>query len=260
MWQHGTPPEIPAPLAPIQLLAPLLEFQRVTVRYGATTALSELTLSVSAGEIVAVVGANGAGKSTLLRVACGEAPTSGRVVRLGSDARSLTAETAGALGVLLEDAPAWPELLVYDALVLSGRLHGLAGERLVERVRETLDACGLAHVASVPVHTLSRGYRQRLGWATALLHRPKLLVFDEPTTGLDDGQEEAVWHLLEAARARGVGALLSTHSLDRLGRVDRAIALHAGRLVASLGSDALADRPRTAIRTAIAEGLDAPSS
>jgi ABC-2 type transport system ATP-binding protein len=235
----------------------LLEFDGVRAAYGATVALDGVSLQVAAGELVGVVGANGAGKSTLLRIACGQAPQDGRVVRFGVPSPTLSREAATQVGVLLEDSPAWPELFVFDALKLSGALRRVPRSHLDERVGAVIVRCGLAAVAGARVDALSRGYRQRLGWALALLHGPALLILDEPTTGLDDAQEEAMWALLAEERARGAGALLSTHALERLAEVDRIVVLDAGRIVATLAASDLGGDVRATIRTRVEHARNA---
>ena len=112
-------------------------------------------------------------------------------------------------------------------------------------------------MAGARVDALSRGYRQRLGWALALLHGPALLILDEPTTGLDDAQEEAMWALLAEERARGAGALLSTHALERLAEVDRIVVLDAGRIVATLAASDLGGYVRATIRTRVEHARNA---
>lgn len=214
---------------------PDLDFDRVVVdevsrHFGRRRALSRVSFTCEAGRIAGLLGPNGAGKSTLLSIlATLAAPSSGEV-RYGS----LTAREAGPairarLGSLGHDLYLYPELTARENLRFFARLYRVDGAR----VDEALEAAGLADRADDLVSGFSRGMRQRLALERALLHRPRLVLLDEPFTGLDDRATSALVARLRAIRAAGAIVVLTTHDLDVIeGLLDLAVVLRDGRLVA----------------------------
>jgi heme ABC exporter ATP-binding subunit CcmA len=214
---------------------PELDFDRVVVdevsrHFGRRRALSRVSFTCEAGRIAGLLGPNGAGKSTLLSIlATLAAPSSGEV-RYGS----LTAREAGPairarLGSLGHDLYLYPELTARENLRFFARLYRVDGAR----VDEALEAAGLADRADDLVSGFSRGMRQRLALERALLHRPRLVLLDEPFTGLDDRATSALVARLRAIRAAGAIVVLTTHDLDVVeGLLDLAVVLRDGRLVA----------------------------
>jgi heme ABC exporter ATP-binding subunit CcmA len=214
---------------------PELDFDRVVVdevsrHFGRRRALSRVSFTCEAGRIAGLLGPNGAGKSTLLSIlATLAAPSSGEV-RYGS----LTAREAGPairarLGSLGHDLYLYPELTARENLRFFARLYRVDGAR----VDEALEAAGLADRADDLVSGFSRGMRQRLALERALLHRPRLVLLDEPFTGLDDRATSALVARLRAIRAGGAIVVLTTHDLDVVeGLLDLAVVLRDGRLVA----------------------------
>lgn len=186
-----------------------LRLRNVTVRYGDRVALDAVSLDVEAGEVVALVGPNGAGKSTLLRVAAGTPPDDGTVDVLGR--RQIEPELLRRVGVLHEGAPLWPDLLVADVVADAARAAGVAPAQRAAAVDAALRRLALERVAAQRIGTLSRGFRQRVAWATATVHRPELLLLDEPTTGLDAAAREAAWRRIGDAARYGCAVVVSTH-------------------------------------------------
>jgi len=208
------------------LAAPAIRAEKLTRRFGVVTALNALDLTIEAGEAVAVLGPNGAGKTTLLRV-CGTLlrPSQGRISLFGADVGSGAAHVRRRLGVLSHQSFLYPELTPTENLEFYARMYGVAAERIGELVEVT----GLAGWAHRPVRTLSRGLEQRCALARALLHRPDLLLLDEPFSGLDVEAVRLIEALLAAEKARGVTLVLTTHDLDRaLALCDRAVVLSRG--------------------------------
>lgn len=209
---------------------PVLELREVSRAYGGRRALAGVSLAVSRGEVVLLVGRNGAGKSTLLRVATGFLdPDTGSATIDGHDLGRARARAQALLGYLPEHAPAPAELTVRAHLVTRARLKGIRDRQAVEAA---MAAVALGPEAERPIGALSKGFRQRVGLADALLGDPPLLVLDEPTSGMDPLQTaELRAHLARAARGdRGV--LVSSHAVAELEAVaSRVAVLRDGALV-----------------------------
>ena len=245
---------------------PLIAVDRLTKYYGTTRAVADVSFGVRRGEVAALLGPNGSGKSTVMRCLIGYfSPTSGRVLLGGEDLATLPVGTRARIGYLPEQVMLYPDLTVrrYLAFVAGAKgLRGPAARLAAERVLET---CGLAEVATRLTGTLSKGYRQRVGLAQALLGDPEVLVLDEPTVGLDPMQTVELRTLLRSLV--GCTVLLSTHLLAEASQLcQRVVVLKAGHLVADDTPEGLArrlawsgsvvvriDGPAPAVRGALAE-------
>jgi ABC-type multidrug transport system ATPase subunit len=207
-----------------------LAFEEVSRHFGRRRALHRVSFSCESGQIVALLGANGAGKSTLLSVAATMlSPSSGRVLYGSRTARDAGDALRGRIGLLGHDLYLYPELTAAENLSFFARLYGI--DRIEARVGAALLASGLADRADDPVSSFSRGMRQRLALERALLHAPRLLLLDEPFSGLDDAASAALRDRLLTARREGAMILLTSHDLESLeGLVDGAYVLTAGRL------------------------------
>ena len=217
----------------------------VSRHFGRRRALSRVSLRCDAGEILALLGPNGAGKSTLLSIVSTLlAPSSGEVLygphRAGVEPAAIRAR----IGMLGHDLYLYPELSAAENLRFFGQMYGLAG--LEARISAALDRAGLSARRDDPVLGFSRGMRQRLALERALLHEPRLLLLDEPFTGLDDAATVALRTRLAALRQAGCLLLLTTHDLETIEPiVDRAVMLRAGRLdEIAPGAGSLRDRYR----------------
>jgi gliding motility-associated transport system ATP-binding protein len=211
----------------------IIQVEGLRKRFGACTALDDVSFEVARGEIVGLLGPNGAGKTTCLRIlTCFIAPDAGKVRIDGLDPEASSVEVRRRIGYLPEGAPSYPELRVQETLDYRARLKQIPRAKRATAIARVVEACGLGEVRSRPVGQLSHGFRRRLGLADALLGEPALLVLDEPTVGLDPNQ---IRELREVIRALG-GAhtvLLSTHVLSEVEAVcTRALVLHRGRVVA----------------------------
>jgi len=206
----------------------------VTYRYGSRTAVDDLSLSVAVGEIFAFLGPNGSGKTTLFRLLSTLIPLqSGAVEVLGHDVSRETVAVQRQMGVVFQAASLDKKLTVAENLRYQGRLYGLESAELRERMAELLAAVGLADRAGDLVETLSGGMRRRAELAKSMLHRPRLLLLDEPSTGLDPGARIDLWRYLTQLRERdGVTIVLTTHLLDEADRADRIAIMHTGKLAA----------------------------
>jgi ABC-2 type transport system ATP-binding protein len=217
-------------------------------------AVDDLSFEVRAGEAVGFLGPNGAGKTTTMRLLTGFLPAdAGRATVFGVDVAQDPLSARRKLGYLPEDNPLYDDMEVTDSLQLAARLRGLTDEaRRGARVREALKRCGLKPVIGKRVWELSKGFRQRLGLAQAIVHDPEALVLDEPTAGLDPNQMAEVRGLIAELKARKT-VLLSTHQLSEAqASCDRLLVLHRGRVVADGAPDALrGEGGRRALRVSL---------
>jgi ABC-2 type transport system ATP-binding protein len=222
--------------------APLIAVEQLTKYYGPTRAVGDVSFTIGRGEIAGLLGPNGSGKSTLMRCLVGFlAPTSGRVRIAGVDVGEQAVRARGRVGYLPEQVTLYPELTVQRYLHFVGGVKGLAGRALRTATDRVIAACGLVDVAGRANGKLSKGYRQRVGLAQALLGDPDLLVLDEPTVGLDPVQTVELRGLLRGLERCTV--LLSTHLLAEASQLcQRVVVLKEGRLVADDTPDALARR------------------
>jgi len=224
-----------------------LTFTEVSRHFGRRRVLNKISFRCNAGEIVALLGANGAGKSTLLAIAATLLAPSAGVVQYGDAAAAFGAELRGRIGVLGHDLFIYPELSAFENLAFFARAYAV---RDVDRaVKVALERAGLDR-RDDPAGRFSRGMRQRLALERALLHDPRLVLLDEPFTGLDDAATMALRARLADLKAAGCIVLLATHDLETIdGVADRAILLRGGRLISiDDGPGALRDRYRQANR------------
>jgi ABC-2 type transport system ATP-binding protein len=195
-------------------------------------AIRDVSFSIPAGQVVAFLGPNGAGKSTTMKILTGYlAPSQGSARIAGLDVVHDRIRAADRLGYLPENGPLYPEMTPLGLLRFFGRARGLSGARLQDRIDDVVRRCALEAVIEKSIRKLSKGYKQRVGMAQALLHEPGVLIMDEPTTGLDPNQIRQVRQTIrEMAANRTV--LLSTHILQEVEAVaDRVILIHRGRIV-----------------------------
>jgi ABC-type multidrug transport system ATPase subunit len=210
-----------------------LSIRELSRNFGRRRALSRVSLDCRAGEIVGLLGPNGAGKSTLLAIVSTlAAPSSGEVLYGGRTAKQIGAPVRSRIGVLSHDLHLYSELTARENLEFFGRLYGVANAPTA--ALEALQRARLDDRAGDIVAGFSRGMRQRLALERALLHNPRLLLLDEPFTGLDDASTVALIARFRELRAAGCIMLVATHDLD-IGEavLDRAVILHDGRLIAS---------------------------
>jgi ABC-2 type transport system ATP-binding protein len=209
---------------------PAFDARRVTKRYGATVALTEIDLLVEEGELVGLLGPNGAGKSTLVKIGCGLVkPTDGAVRVCGHHSASFAARASFGYLAELFRFPYW--LSAREVLELHQRLSRSQGG--AHEVGELLELVGLSDVPDRRISAMSKGMQQRLGIAQTLIGKPRLLLLDEPTSALDPAGRRQVRALLEEVRARGVAVLLNSHLLSEVELVcDRVAILQRGTVVA----------------------------
>jgi ABC-2 type transport system ATP-binding protein len=212
----------------------MIDVQDLTKQYAGRTAVDGIRFQVEPGEIVGFLGPNGAGKTTTMRILSGFMPaTSGKAVVAGFDVFRDSLKVRGAVGYMPEMAPLYVDMKVKEYLRFRAELKGLSGHSMRRRVGEVMELCGLTDVRRRLIDNLSKGYRQRVALADALVHDPKLLILDEPTNGLDPVQIRQVRELLRELRSRHT-VLLSTHILHEVEQAcDRVVMLHRGRILAN---------------------------
>ncbi|MDX2120330.1 MAG: ATP-binding cassette domain-containing protein [Gemmatimonadota bacterium] len=211
----------------------LLTLEQVTKRYGQVTAVDGISFAVDRGQVVGFLGPNGAGKSTTMRMITQfHDPDGGRILFDGVPLSEAGREAKRRVGYLPENNPIYTEMLVAEYLAFVGRLRDLTGRPLALATDAAVAATGLEAVFHRPIGELSKGYRQRVGLAAAILHQPDLLVLDEPTEGLDPNQRVEIRQLIShLGRDRTV--LLSTHILSEVQHVaSRLLIINRGRLAA----------------------------
>lgn len=221
----------------------MIEVRNLSKHYGRHRAVDQVSFSVDAGEIVGFLGPNGAGKTTTIRVlTCYHPATAGRASVAGYDVFKQSLQVRSQIGYLPESVPLYPEMRVTEYLRFRGKLRGLdraAREAALQRVAER---CWLGDVVRRPIGQLSKGYRQRVGLADALLHNPPVLILDEPTVGLDPRQIRETRSLIREL-AQDHTVMLSSHILPEVeATCQRLIIIHGGKIVASGTPDELRER------------------
>ncbi len=211
----------------------MIDVREVTKTYGPVEALKGVSFRVESGEIIGLLGPNGAGKTTMMKILTGYLqPTSGTATVDGLDVVAQALEVQQRIGYLPENAPLYPELSVQAYLKLIADLRQIPDEEQQLRLSEAIRATGLEAQLTRPIGHLSKGFRQRVGLAQAIVHRPKLLILDEPTIGLDPTQIAEVRHLIRRL-AQESTVLLSTHILSEVEAIcDRVIILLNGEVKA----------------------------
>ena len=240
----------------------MIDLEHLTRRYGSFAAVDDVSFHVDRGEVVGLLGHNGAGKTTLMKILTGYLePTSGSVkvdgLEIGRDTPAIQAR----IGYLPENCPVWPDMTVIDFLEYQAALHHVAPERRRQAVATAIRRTALKEKAAEQIQTLSRGYRQRVGVAQAILHDPDIVILDEPTNGLDPSQ---ILHMREliGELARRATVIVSTHILQEVQAVcQRVVILRAGRKVMDARMDELqrgarlmvtAEGDASAVRAALA--------
>src|SRR6187401_1933271 len=211
----------------------MIQVENLTKRYAGHTAIKDLSFEVGKGEIMGFLGPNGAGKSTTMRILSSfMPPTSGRASIAGFDIFEQSLQARAHLGYMPENVPLYTDMRVTEYLNYRAALKGVPHRRIAERVGDVKELCGLKDVERKLIGTLSKGYRQRVGLADALLAEPDLLILDEPTIGLDPNQIRQVRELIKNL-GRQHTILLSTHILPEVEMTcSRVIIIHKGRIEA----------------------------
>jgi len=230
----------------------MIDVQQVTKRYGQHTAIDRVTFSVAKGEVLAFLGPNGAGKTTTMRIlTCFLPATEGSARVAGYDCLDQPLEVKRRIGYLPETPPVYQELTVHEYLRFVGQLRGLTSDQLSVAIAREVERLGLGQVRHRLIGNLSRGYRQRVGLAQALLHDPPVLILDEPTVGLDPKQIIEIRELIRSL-AGSHSVILSTHILPEATAVcERVVIISGGRIVAEDTPDQLSARLRNSEKISV---------
>jgi len=225
----------------------MIKVENLTKRYAGVTAINSLNFEVEKGEIVGFLGPNGAGKSTTMKILTGYLPaTSGTASIAGFDVFEQSIEARKRLGYLPENTPLYTDMRVNEYLRYRANLKGVPGRKVKQSVGDVLELCNLRDVERKLIGALSKGYRQRVGLADALVHDPDLLILDEPTIGLDPNQIRQVRELIKNLGGKRT-VLISTHILPEVEIMcSRVIVIHKGRIRASDTAENLLKNQRTA--------------
>ena len=209
-----------------------IKVENITKLYGKQKALDEVSFEIKSGEIIGFLGPNGAGKSTLMKIlTCYIPQTSGKAEVCGFDVKEQSLEVRKQVGYLPEHNPLYLDMYVKEYLEFIGGLHHI--ENKSKRVKEMVEMVGLQVEQNKKIGTLSKGYRQRVGLAQALIHNPEVLILDEPTSGLDPNQLEEIRNLIKQA-GKEKTVMLSTHIMQEVEAVcDRVIIINKGKIVAN---------------------------
>jgi ABC-2 type transport system ATP-binding protein len=242
----------------------MIKVEGLTKRYARTVAVDNISFEVEKGQIVGFLGPNGAGKTTTMRVlTCFLPPSEGKVTVAGFDVMENPMEVKKRIGYLPETPPLYPEMEVVEYLNFVGKLKGLGSAELGRRVDEVMQRCAVADVRNKLISKLSKGYRQRVGLAQAIIHNPDVLILDEPTSGLDPKQIIEIRELLRSL-AGDHTIILSTHILSEVEHAcERVIIISEGKLVAIDSVANLTNRLRgseaVALELEAADGRPNPS-
>jgi ABC-2 type transport system ATP-binding protein len=237
----------------------MIHVRKLVKYYGQRLAVDHIDLDVEKGRIVGILGPNGAGKTTTLRILTGFLPaTAGSATIDGHDVMTDPIAVRRAIGYLPESNPLYPEMRVSEQLHHFGRLHAMSRSDRNRRIADLTESCGLSQIVHRTIGTLSKGNRQRVGLAQALLHDPPVLILDEPTEGLDPSQITGVRSLiLDLGRSKTI--LLSSHILPEVEKTaDDVVIIAAGRIVAQGSPQQLKARVRSASRVLMEVRADAP--
>lgn len=209
----------------------MLKLENLSKRYGSKSVLQDLSLSLQPGEIYGLLGPNGAGKTTTINIICGLLKADSGRVTIGD--RPAGDATKAWVGVMPQSNLLYGSLTCSDNLAFLGRLYGLSRQDCRRRVDICLESVNLLDQKHTPVERLSGGMQRRLSMAAAILHRPKLVILDEPTTGLDIEARQELWQLIRQFKSMGVTVLLTSHLLDEVERLCQRIGiLRQGQLLA----------------------------
>lgn len=224
-----------------------ITISNLTKRYGQQKAIDDISFEVKTGEILGFLGPNGAGKSTTMKIiTCFISPTAGSVSLNGYNIFDHSKELRSRIGYLPEDTPLYTDMSIVDYLKLSAKLQNMPEDQIMHRIRKMIDLCGLGPERHKYIGELSKGFRQRVGLAQALIHDPEVLILDEPTTGLDPNQIAEIRTLIkEIGKEKTV--MLSSHILKEVeATCDRILIINRGKIVADGSTEELRNRAKGA--------------
>lgn len=211
----------------------MIEIKNLTKKFGSTKILDDINFSVKKGEVLGLLGPNGAGKTTTMKIITSFwSPSSGSVLIDGISVSENSLETRKKIGYLPEMVPLYDDMKVYEYLKFVAEIRGIAKGDVKKSIKEVVESCGLNKVLRKPIEELSKGYKQRVGLAQAIIHKPDILILDEPTTGLDPNQIVEIRDLIKKI-GKEKTIIFSTHILSEVSATcDRVIIINEGKIVA----------------------------
>lgn len=217
--------------------------ENLSKHYGSQKAIDQLSFEAKKGEILGFLGPNGAGKSTTMKIATGYlAPTQGTVHICGHDVGTHSLKTKALVGYLPEHNPLYLDMYVQEYLAFVGKLHKISSQKLTKKMGEMIEMCGLEKEKRKKIGALSKGYRQRVGLAQALIHDPEVLILDEPTTGLDPNQIIEIREVIKAV-SKEKTLIFSTHIMQEVQALcHRVVIINGGKIVADSSVENLQNR------------------
>ncbi len=223
----------------------MIEVEHLSKFYGQRRAIEDLTFTVSKGEILGFLGPNGAGKTTTMKILTCFMPASSGVARVaGYDVFDQALEVKKRVGYLPETPPVYRDMVITEYLLYKANLHGIRGQAAQKTINNTIEKCGLGNVRKRLIGNLSKGFRQRVGLAQALIHNPNILILDEPTVGLDPKQIIEIRQLIKSFSGEQT-IILSTHILPEVEAIcSRVLIINDGKIVAIDTLDAISARLR----------------
>lgn len=219
----------------------MIEIRNLTKKFGSNVVLDNISFTVKKGEVLGFLGPNGAGKTTTMKIITTFwTPTAGEVKVAGLDVVKDSLAVRAKIGYLPETVPLYDDMRVYEYLRFVAEIRGLVGEEIKKRIKEVVEVCGLRKVVRQPIEELSKGYRQRVGLAQAIMHNPEILILDEPTTGLDPNQIVEIRELIKKLGQEKT-VIFSTHILSEVSATcDRVLIINNGRIVGEGSPEELA--------------------
>ena len=213
----------------------IIEIKNLSKSFGEVKAVQDLSLKVKQGELFAFLGINGAGKSTTINIMCGQlSKDAGKIVIDGMDLDTHSAQIKGCLGVVYQSSVLDMPLSVQDNLQSRAALYGIVGERFKERLNWLCDILEFKDLLKRPVGKLSGGQRRRIDIARALIHKPKILILDEPTTGLDPQTRKILWNVITTLRnTENLTVFLTTHYMEEAAEADYVVIIDSGKISAN---------------------------
>ncbi|HDR89530.1 MAG TPA: ABC transporter ATP-binding protein [Bacteroidetes bacterium] len=212
---------------------PVINVKEMTKSFGSFVAVDRLTFQVEKGEIFGFLGANGAGKTTAVRVLCGlSSPTSGQITVAGYDVWTQTEQVKRSIGYMSQRFSLYEDITVYENIRLFGGIYGLSRRQIRERAGELLSRLGLEHQRDALIASLPLGWRQKLAFSIAIIHRPGIVFLDEPTGGVDPITRRQFWDLIYETAQTGITVFVTTHYMDEAEYCDRLCVMDEGRIVA----------------------------
>ena len=220
----------------------MIRLENLVKDYGTVRAVDSINFEINEGEILGFLGPNGAGKSTTLKmITCYLNPSAGNIYVEKFNVAENSEEIRAMIGYLPETNPLYLEMTVFDYLKYVGNMRGITGKEFETAFKRTINKCGLKEVVAKPIHTLSKGYRQRVGLAQAIIHNPKILILDEPTSGLDPNQIVEIRELIKDL-GKEKTVILSSHILQEVQALcDRIVIINKGKIVADGSQAALTE-------------------